>query len=68
MANTSNPIIKAPNGIVRINSLVGIIKSSTKLHGFDARGNMRMYLDDTTSDEERERIREVAMTRGVYIY
>jgi hypothetical protein len=63
MSNINNPVIKTDNGIVRLNSLVGLIKSATKLHGFDIRGNMRLYLDDKTPDAEQERIRALVMKK-----
>jgi hypothetical protein len=63
MAKTSNPIIKTANGIVRLNAIVGLIASEDKVHGFDSRGHMRLYLYDTTSAEERERVRTLVMKK-----
>ncbi len=63
MAKTSNPIIKTANGVVRLNAIVGLITSEEKVHGFDSRGHMRLYLDDTTSAEEQERVRALVMKK-----
>jgi hypothetical protein len=63
MANTSNPIIKTANGIVRLNAIVGLITSDSKVHGFDSKGHMRLYLDDVTSTEEKERVRALVMKK-----
>jgi len=52
MSKTKAQFRKNENGIIRLDTLWGIVKSSSHLCGFDKDGYMPVYLDDEAPEEE----------------